>query len=109
MNKLIIPFILILNFICFAGANEKSQELKTVDYVDLNRITGTWYEIARISNFLEKNLVAVTATYTLFPNGDMELLNSGRKLALDGEIRIKKGKAWVIDKKTNAKLRASFI
>jgi len=54
-----------------------TQELKTVDYVDLERYQGKWYEITKIPNRFEKNLIHVTANYTLKENGKIKVLNDG--------------------------------
>ena len=39
----------------------KTAELRTVDYVDLEKYQGTWYEITKIPNRFERNLINVTA------------------------------------------------
>jgi len=54
-----------------------TQELQTVDYVDLERYQGKWYEITKIPNRFEKNLIYVTANYTLKENGKIKVLNDG--------------------------------
>ena len=55
----------------------KTAELQTVDSVDLEKYQGTWYEITKIPNRFEKNLINVTANYTLKENGRIIVLNSG--------------------------------
>jgi apolipoprotein D and lipocalin family protein len=83
--------------------------LKTVNFVDLKKYAGTWYEIARFPNYFQKGCVGTTATYTLRKDGKVNVLNQCRKGSLDGEISSAKGIAWVVDKKTNAKLKVSFF
>jgi apolipoprotein D and lipocalin family protein len=85
------------------------KPLRTVPYVDLQRYLGTWYEIATIPASFQKNCVAVTATYTLRPDGKIGVLNSCRKFTLDGKEKSVKGKAWVVDQKTNARLKVQFF
>ncbi len=85
------------------------SELKTVDYVDIERYMGTWYEIAKFPQRFEDGLVGITATYSLLPNGKVRVLNSGYVGDFNGKLKIAKGKAWVVDKKTNAKLKVSFF
>ena len=56
----------------------KKEEIKKMDLVkqvDLERYMGTWYEIARFPNSFEKDLVGVTATYSLKENGKVDVLN----------------------------------
>jgi apolipoprotein D and lipocalin family protein len=82
--------------------------LKTVDFVDLNKYTGKWYEIARYENRFQKKCTAnVTAEYTRKSNGDIEVINSCKKA--DGSMMDAKGKAKIVDKNTNAKLKVSFF
>ena len=84
-------------------------ELKTVEHVDISRYVGTWYEIAKLPNWFEKGLAGVTANYTLLPNGKVRVLNSGYKKDLNGKLKTAKGKAWIVDRQTNAKLKVSFF
>ncbi|MFH1703871.1 MAG: lipocalin family protein [Nitrospirota bacterium] len=94
---------------CTSGMKKASPPLKVVTFVDLNRYAGTWYEIARFPNRFQKGCVGTTATYTLRKDGKIDVLNQCRKGTLDGEISSVKGTAWVVDNKTNAKLKVSFF
>lgn len=85
------------------------SELKTVDHVDIERYMGTWYEIAKFPQRFEDGLVGITATYSLLPNGKVRVLNSGYVGDFNGKLKTAKGKAWVVDEKTNAKLKVSFF
>jgi apolipoprotein D and lipocalin family protein len=93
----------------FAGAAAETKPLEVVPYVDLSRYTGTWYEIASIPQRFQKDCVGATATYTLREDGAIAVLNKCRKKTLDGELKEANAKAWVIDKKTNAKLKVQFF
>jgi apolipoprotein D and lipocalin family protein len=84
-------------------------DIKTVEHVDVKRYMGTWFEIARFPQRFEKGLVGVTANYTLLPNGNVRVLNTGHKQNLDGKLKTAKGKAKVVDASTNAKLKVSFF
>jgi lipocalin len=84
-------------------------DLKTVDHVDVHRYMGTWYEIARFPQRFEEGLVGISATYTLLPNGKVEVVNKGHERSLDGEERSIRGKAWVVDTSTNAKIKVRFF
>jgi len=81
----------------------------TVKELDLNRYLGTWYEIARFPHSFEKNLVGVTATYSLREDGKIEVLNQGYKYTLDGEHSKAVGKAKIPDKSEPGKLKVSFF
>lgn len=77
--------------------------------MDLKRYIGTWYEIARFPNSFQEGCVGTSATYTLREDGKINVLNQCRRGTLNGEISSAKGTAWVVDEKTNAKLKVSFF
>lgn len=91
-----------------AAALSKMPPLRTVDSVDLNRYVGVWHEIARYPNSFQKGCLGSTASYTLREDGDITVVNSCRD-GEDGNIRQAKGRAWVVDKTTNARLKVSFF
>ena len=88
---------------------EPPSELAVVPSVEIDRYLGTWYEIARYPNRFQKECVAVTADYSLRDDGKIRVLNACRKGSPDGPIKRIEGKAWVVDKETNAKLRVQFF
>ena len=94
-------------FGCAAGM--KQSPLQVVSHVDLNRYLGIWYEIARFPNRFQEGCVASRATYTLLEDGKIGVLNQCYKGGLSGELSSATGKAWVVDKETNAKLKVSFF
>ncbi len=83
--------------------------LKAVEHVDLQRYLGTWYEIASFPQAFQAGCMATTATYSLRPDGDIDVLNRCRKGSLDGPLNEARGRARVVDAKTGAKLRVSFF
>ena len=94
---------------CTYMEKEPSAPLTTVSHVDLNRYMGEWYEIARYPNSFQKGCVGSKATYTLLDDGKVSVLNECYDGSLSGKLRSAKGKAWVVDKETNAKLKVSFF
>lgn len=94
---------------CTYMEKEPSSPLATVSHVDLNRYMGVWYEIARYPNSFQKNCVGSKATYTLMDDGKVSVLNECYDGSFSGKLRSAKGKAWVVDKETNAKLKVSFF
>jgi len=92
-----------------AAADNAPPPLQAVDHVDLDRYAGKWYEIASYPQRFQKGCVASAATYTLRKDGDFDVLNQCRDKTLDGKQRDAKGKAWVVDKKSNAKLKVRFF
>jgi lipocalin len=81
----------------------------TVKELDLNRYLGTWYEIARFPHSFEKNLVGVTATYSLREDGMIKVLNEGYKNTLNGERSKAVGKAKIPNILEPGKLKVSFF
>ena len=108
-HMLILLTVSISFLACTSGMKKGLPPLKVVTFVDLNRYVGTWYEISRFPNRFQKGCVGTTATYTIRKDGKIDVLNQCRKGTLDGEISSVKGTAWVVDNKTNAKLKVSFF
>jgi apolipoprotein D and lipocalin family protein len=100
-------------FLAVAGMAAKSaaqsKPLEVVPRVDIQRYLGTWYEIATIPQKFQKGCVGVTAHYSLRPDGAIDVVNVCRKGTLDGKESSIRGKAWVVDKTTNAKLKVRFF
>ena len=90
-------------------SNSQMIDKTTVKALDLNRYLGTWYEIARFPHSFEKNLVGVTATYSLRGDGKIEVLNQGYKNTLNGERSKAVGKAKIPNKLEPGKLKVSFF
>jgi len=83
--------------------------LEAVSTVDLDRYLGRWYEIASYPAWFQKNCTAVTADYSLRPDGQIQVINSCRKGSLDGKLKKSNGRAKVVDTATNARLKVSFF
>jgi apolipoprotein D and lipocalin family protein len=108
--KTVIGLLLGLGIASAASADTgRLPEVRTVDRVDLQRYLGTWYEIASFPQRFQKGCTATTATYSLKPNGEINVLNSCRKGSLQGEEDSSQGRARVTDKNSNAKLEVSFF
>ena len=112
MNKLFFPVILLLPLI-FSGCASKDvismQPLETVNFVDLSRYVGQWYEIARYSHRFQEGCVGSKANYSLRDDGKISVVNECYDKSFSGKLRSAKGKAWVVDKETNARLKVSFF
>jgi apolipoprotein D and lipocalin family protein len=90
------------------AAVDRKGELEVVSSVDLSRYAGRWYEIARLPNRFDKKCAdSVTATYPLRSDEKVDVVNRCRKA--NGQYTTATGKAKVVDKKTNAKLKVTFF
>ena len=85
-----------------------TQDLPTVEKVDIQKYSGVWYEIARLPNSFEKGLECVTATYTPKRNGKIEVLNKGFT-DKKGKMRTARGTAWVPDPAYPGRLKVTFF
>ena len=108
MKNSICTFAALLFLVCNIFAQEKSlPELTVVPSVDLQKYSGTWYEIARLPNSFQGDCISdVTATYTI--DGD-ELVVINRCRKQNGEMSEAKGRARRADEdKPNSKLEVRF-
>ena len=105
----IIASIMLVVVGCNNMEKEPAEPLATVSHVDLTRYMGAWYEIARYPNSFQKGCVGSKATYSLMDDGKVSVLNECYDGSFSGKLRSAKGKAWVVDKETNSKLKVSFF
>jgi apolipoprotein D and lipocalin family protein len=110
LRNVLLPVL--LGMIASAGplmAAEKKPPLQTVDRVDLKRYMGKWHEIASFPQWFQKNCVASRANYELRKDGKVDVLNQCQEKTLNGKLKEAKGKAWVVDAQSNAKLKVRFF
>jgi apolipoprotein D and lipocalin family protein len=107
MGKNIILIAFLLTLLSCRDSAKVNTEVVT-DF-DLNQYLGKWYEIYRFDNKFEKDLVGVTAEYSLRKDGKIKVKNSGYKYNLSGQQSIAIGKAKQPDSNYPAKLKVSFF
>jgi apolipoprotein D and lipocalin family protein len=78
----------------------------TVARVDLLRYQGTWYEIARLPMWFQRNCFRSQATYGTLETGEVSVLNEC-DTSTGGKESIR-GRARVVNARTNAKLEVRF-
>lgn len=98
--------IVLLSVLNFSAAH--ADELKTVDYVDLSRYAGTWYQIARKPVFFETGCVCSVQKLTPTDSGAIAVLNTCNLFSVNGKVASINGTATVVDSITNAKLKVDF-
>ncbi|MEN5030349.1 MULTISPECIES: lipocalin family protein [unclassified Pseudomonas] len=78
---------------------------KTVDHVDLKRYQGTWYEVARLPMFFQRNCAQSEAHYTLKDDGNIAVTNRCRTIegkweqatgTASPQVQGKTDKLWVV-------------
>lgn len=82
------------------------QDTHTVSSLDVTRYMGLWYEIARYENSFERDMTGVTATYTLLPDGKIQVENVGYR---NGVKKRAVGHAFLPDAVQPGKLKVSFF
>ncbi|MGM0509077.1 MAG: lipocalin family protein [Fusobacteriota bacterium] len=101
--------IILMTLFIFNGCFKEKIEPETVENFEIENFLGKWYEVGRITTKFEKDLVGVTATYTLKENGDIKVLNKGYKNELDGKIQAIEGKAKIPNPDNPSKLKVYFF
>ncbi len=66
---------LFVSLCCFCGA--QSIDVSPYKEFDLMRYLGEWHEIARFDTRFERNLISVTAHYSLNDDGSIKVINRG--------------------------------
>ena len=87
-------------------ARAQARPVRTVPFVDLNRYTGDWFEIARFENWFQRQCVGdVRASYARRADRRIDVVNRCR--TGDGQSEAH-GVARLVDEQTHAKLKVRF-
>jgi len=106
--KLITLIFIKASLFLNACSHTHKNELTVVESVDIEKYTGLWYEIKRLPAWFQRDCYSnVTAYYELRADGNLTVVNECLKS--NNKLKRAKGKAWLVDKKTNAKLKVSFF
>lgn len=97
-----------LTLILIVSCNSIPDGIEAVDNLDISKYSGTWYEIARMDSRFEKNLVNVTATYTVKDDGNIEVKNRGYD-TIDNKWNDIVGKAKLANEEKPSMLKVSFF
>lgn len=86
-----------------------TSDIAAVHHFEPERYMGTWYEIARLPQYFERDLDEVKAQYTLNGDGTVRVVNSGVKdgepKSITGKVKLKHPDA----KPQTGELRVSFF
>jgi lipocalin/uncharacterized protein YbjT (DUF2867 family)/ligand-binding SRPBCC domain-containing protein len=89
-----------------AAPAQTPPPVRAVPFVDLDRYTGDWFEIARFPNRFQRQCVGdVRATYARRSDGRVDVVNRCR--TAEGETAAR-GVARIVDERTFAKLKVRF-
>jgi len=84
------------------------EGLTAVTPFDVNRYLGKWFEIARLDHSFERGLTDVSATYSLKPDGSLEVINRGFNTKKD-EWKSATGRALFTGNTNQGSLKVSFF
>jgi len=85
------------------------KPLPTVEYVDIEKYSGKWYDVASFPQRFQKGCHNTTAVYTLSDEGYLVVENSCNKDSLTGKLSSIKGKAFITPNTGNSKLKVQFF
>lgn len=95
--------------VVLTGCGTEFAPLPVVPNVDVARYAGLWYEIASYPAPFQDGCTATTAEYIVLDDGRLRVINRCNDGSLDGPERVAEGRARIVDKNTNAKLKVSFF
>jgi apolipoprotein D and lipocalin family protein len=94
---------------CASGPVGNHSVPEPAKAVEIDRYVGRWYELARYENRFEQDCEGVTADYTARPDGVIDVVNTCRRGAPDGEVGTAEGRAEIVPGSNGAKLEVSFF
>jgi apolipoprotein D and lipocalin family protein len=114
MKRLALLSLLLLGACASERLPEAAQQpVRTVERVDLQRYAGTWFEIARFPTTFQdsstRRCEQVTATYSLRPDGQVDVLNRCRNVLADGAVTEARATAYAVEGSNKGKLRVTFF
>lgn len=84
------------------------KTVKPISNFNVKKYSGKWHEIARIDNRFEKDLIKVTAEYTLREDGGIDVVNKGFNIKKQKWENVK-GKAYFVENENQGYLKVSFF
>lgn len=109
MTHQINTFFLCFLFTGLLSCSNKTTTVKTVDFVDINKYSGKWYEIASFPQSFQKGCHNTTAEYSIGSDGNIVVENRCNKDSLTGKESYVKGKAFVVPNSGNSRLKVQFF
>jgi apolipoprotein D and lipocalin family protein len=95
--------------IALGGAGPRKSAPEPAKAIDLTKVTGRWYEIARTPNPNQKDCHGATTDWNAKGPGAYEVVQTCHKGAADGKARVMRAAAVPIDPDRHAKWKLSFF
>jgi apolipoprotein D and lipocalin family protein len=106
LTKLLLLCFVLSSTSC---ATIQNNELKTIEYLDIEKFMGDWFVISVIPTFLEKDIFNAIESYTLNSDGTISTEFSFNKGGFDGDRKKYNPKGFIMDKDSNALWGMQFI
>ncbi|MCF7793909.1 MAG: lipocalin family protein [Candidatus Cloacimonetes bacterium] len=100
-------FVVLLMFMILLTSC-KEHDMKTVEYVDINKFMGDWYVISIIPNFIEKHAINGIESYEILDENRVKIdyrFTDKR----NGKVKHMQPKAWIYDKESYSEWRVQFV
>ncbi len=92
-----------------AGRHRRMPPPQPRKAVEIDRYLGRWYEFARYPVWFERGAEAVTADYSLRPDGLIRVVNTAHRGGLSGPLSWSEARARALPGTGQAKLKVSFL
>jgi len=99
---------LVLLVLLLSSCTGVPDGITPVNNFEVERYLGQWYEIARLDHAFERNLIKVTADYSLKDDGSIRVNNRGFDQKKQ-RWETAKGKAYFVQDEKIAHLKVSFF
>ncbi|MDG0970191.1 MAG: lipocalin family protein [Porticoccaceae bacterium] len=103
-----IRLVIVATLAALSACTGAPDGVRAVEGFKVESYLGQWYEIARLDHSFERDMIGVTAEYSLRDDGGLTVLNRGFKtdaqLWSDAE-----GKAFFVGKNDTGHLKVSFF
>lgn len=86
-----------------------SKPLTPVPYVDIQKFSGLWYEVARTYNSYQENCVASSVEYALQEDNTYKVFNRCFENVIGGDLIEYKGSAKAVDGRSMSKLDMTYF
>ncbi|MBT7437781.1 MAG: lipocalin family protein [Cellvibrionales bacterium] len=103
LTKKYFLFILLYTFNC----NLAFAEIRPIDNFNISQYLGKWYEIARLDHWFERDMIQVSANYSMLNDGVIKVTNQGLKKP--SKPKVANGKARFVGKRDQGHLKVSFF
>jgi len=109
MKKLFYILPLLFAVMSCIPSGDPDNPPQSVPFVDVERYSGVWYEIASYPQIFEFGCNCVTATYGIRPDGNLSVFNQCQLFVQGGPSNDIEGFATIVPNTGNAQLKVNFF